>query len=377
MPRTLAELKEADPKTWNDDELALVKAAFGPGKVPHANGDSRGAMLITRNLSDISSIPIRWLWPGVIPLGKLTLFVGDPGVGKSLLTLDVASRVTSGRTWPDGTAACPLGEVLLLSAEDDPADTIRPRLDAAGAIPSLIHLVEGVKDGRGKRLFNLADDVAKLDAEVSAETRLVVIDPITAYLGGGIDSHVTSEVRGLLAPLAELAARHGVAVLGVSHLNKGNGNAMYRTTGSLAWVAAARSVWAVGRDQENPDRLVMLPVKMNLARDEGGFAYGIVCFDEAPRVAWEAARVHGNADDLLQRDLPGAKNERQEAKDWIQEELTDGELPAKDVFRDADAAGIARATLRRAEKELGVVHSRRGFGKGSIVVWHIGAPIDA
>ena len=107
--------------------------------------------------------------------------------------------------------------------------------------------------------------------EITTETRIIIVDPITAYITGG-DSHVTSEVRGLLAPLAELAARRGVAILGVSHLNKGSGAAMYRTTGSLAWVAAARAVWAVGRDQENPERIIMLPVKMNLTKDRTGFA---------------------------------------------------------------------------------------------------------
>lgn len=133
--------------------------------------------LVLRNMADVQPVPLRWLWPGVIPAGKLTLLSGDPGLGKSLITLDIVARVTSGQAWPDGSPGCGFGEVLLLSAEDDAADTIRPRLDAAEAITALVRMIEGVRAGKTRRLFNLADDTFRLDQEINSETRLVVIDP--------------------------------------------------------------------------------------------------------------------------------------------------------------------------------------------------------
>ena len=206
--------------------------------------------------------------------------------------------------------------------------------------------------------------------------RLVVVDPISAYLGG-TDSHVNASVREALAPLAALAAKHKVAVIAVSHLNKGGGAAMYRTTGSLAFIAAARAAWVVGRDPDNKERCLMLPVKQNLAPDGGGFAYriGTVDLDGAviPRVQWERERIQGNADAILAHDDPGDRTERQEAVEWLREELGAGEVPAREVLRDADGAGISRATLRRAQKDLGVMHSRQGFGRGSLVTWRIDA----
>lgn len=243
-----------------------------------------------------------------------------------------------------------------------------------GALVQGVELVEGVRRQGGRTgSFNLTEDVGALDEKLTGNdaavvpVRLVVVDPISAYLGG-TDSHVNASVREALAPLAALAAKHKVAVIAVSHLNKGGGAAMYRTTGSLAFIAAARAAWVVGRDPDNKERCLMLPVKQNLAPDGGGFAYriGTVDLDGAviPRVQWERERIQGNADAILAHDDPGDRTERQEAVEWLREELGAGEVPAREVLRDADGAGISRATLRRAQKDLGVMHSRQGFPPG-------------
>jgi hypothetical protein len=186
---------------------------------------------LLRCFSDIAPKPLRWLWPSRIPLGKLTLLIGDPGLGKSLLTADIASRVTRGRPFPDG-ATCESGSVIFLSAEDDAADTIRPRLDAAGADVSRVHTLEAVRvqltDGSlTEKAFNLETDCAALEVALRKhpDVRLIVIDPISAYLGG-VDSHSNAEVRGVLARLATLAAQHGVAVLCITHLRKSAGAAV-------------------------------------------------------------------------------------------------------------------------------------------------------
>jgi hypothetical protein len=324
--------------------------------------------LLVENMENVTPEPLRWLWPGVIPLGKVTMIVGDPGLGKSLLTLDMAARVSRGVPWPDGTP-CQIGEVLLLSAEDDAADTIRPRLDAADALPSMIQLIKAVREGKKDRSFDLEADAAKLATVITDATRLIIIDPITAYLGR-IDSHVTADVRRLLAPLAELAARRGVAIVAVSHLNKSSGPAIYRTTGSLAFVAAARAVWAVGRDPEDEERCLMLPVKQNLSRNEGGLAYRIEAVNTpsdilAPRVEWEEGRVQGDVTQLLQAGRDGEeRSERSEAMDWLREVLGDGPRLAKELQAEAKTDGLSWATVRRAQKALGIKPSKDGFRAG-------------
>jgi len=252
--------------------------------------------------------PIRWLWPGRVPLGKLTLIVGDPGLGKSFLTLDLAARVSAGEPWPDAPGAenTP-GAVVLLSAEDDLADTIRPRLDAAGA---------DVERVAALSISSLQRDLPDLEKAMhdAPGVRLVVIDPITAYLAG-TDSHKNADVRSLLAPLAELAARHRVAVVAVSHLNKHvGGSALYRAQGSLAFTAAARAVWLVAKDKA-----------------------------DVGRVAWEPDPVEANADEVLSID-PGAghgRTDRDDAADWLREALGD-DPPGEGPGRGRSEAGRLR-----------------------------------
>ena len=175
--------------------------------------------LVSRRASGIEPEAISWLWPQRIARGKITLIAGLPGLGKSQVTTDMSAITSSGGTWPTGEAsdAC---DVPVLSAEDDPADTIRPRLRPV-AQPNPVHIIEAVRYDRGEKLFNLEDDVEALANYLVTHpgTKLVIVDPIDAYLGR-TDSHKNAEVRRVLAPLAKLAADHDVAFLGVTHLSK-------------------------------------------------------------------------------------------------------------------------------------------------------------
>jgi len=331
-----------------------------------------GAPVVVR-LSDVRPEPVAWLWPGRFALGKLTLIAGDPGLGKSFLTLDMAARVSTGAPWPDRLAehTAP-GGVVLLSAEDAIADTIRPRLDAAGADVRRIAALEAVRavsdDGReAARSFDLSRDLPALESAIRSVEgcRLVVIDPVTAYLGG-VDSHKNADIRGLLAPLGALAERHRVAVVAVTHLNKsGGGPAIYRAMGSLAFAAAARAAWTVAKDKDDPKRRLMLPIKNNIAPDGGGLAYRIEPrgANDHPVVVWEPDAVSVSADDALagDRDDAGGRTERDDAADWLRAILADGPRPAREVEREADEAGISRATLRRAKAAIGVQSRKPDF----------------
>jgi len=340
-----------------------------------------GAIIATpvlKRLSDVTPRPVEWLWAGRFAIGKLTLIAGDPGLGKSFVTLDMAARVSRGTPWPDRRdEPIPAGDVILLSAEDDLEDTIRPRLDAAGADVLRIQAIQGVNyyDADSQRAtvksFNLEVDLPALESAIGGSTdcRLVVVDPISAFCGRA-DGHKNTDVRALLAPLAKLAADHRVAVVAVTHLNKGGGaNALYRAMGSLAFVAAARAVWLVTKDAENPSRRLFLPAKNNLAPDAGtGLAYSLLASnpDDAAVVAWEAEPVTIRADEALaaqERQGDERKKGKVDASaDWLREQLEPGPLPMRELERRAREAGMSWASVRRAQHVLGVRPRKCGEG---------------
>ncbi|MGA2497277.1 MAG: AAA family ATPase [Tepidisphaeraceae bacterium] len=338
--------------------------------------EQAGPVLVS--LADVKPEPVRWLWSGWIPLGKFTIIAGDPGLGKSFLTLDLAARVSRGDGWPDEpTEKSPPGGVVLLSAEDDVADTIRPRLDSAGAAVNRVNCLSAIKrrDGTGGAFvespFSLERDLPALEQAISRtrDCRLVVIDPITAYMGK-TDSHVNAEVRGLLAPLSKLAAKYGVAIVGVSHLNKNTaGRAMYRTMGSLAFVAAARSAALVVRDKDKPARRLMLPIKNNLSVERSGLAFEIV----GGRLLWDRNPVPISADDALAiPDLAerGCRAISNDTIEWLKSVLSGGPLPATEIRRQAMDAGIAWRTVERVKSEAGVhVRCTGAPGKQGRWVW--------
>jgi len=323
-----------------------------------------GAVL--RCFVDIAAEPTRWLWSGRIPLGKLTLLIGDPGLGKSLITVDIAARLSRGLAFVDG-AECEPGGTIFLSAEDDAADTIRPRLDAAGTDVSRVHVLDAVRvalaDGSmTEKGFSLESDIAHLESALVQfpDVRQVVIDPLSAYLGG-TDSHSNAEIRGLLSPLAAMAARRGVAILGVTHLRKTPGTAVHRSIGSIAFAAAARAVWAVAHDPEDAERRLLLPVKQNLSASMGGLAFRIETQNSVPRLAWEPGAVALAANEVLGNVETQDQNERCEAKAWLQDLLADGPVAVKKIQAEAKSAGLSWITVRRAKEALTVTASKSGY----------------
>jgi putative DNA primase/helicase len=337
-----------------------------PGKREEAGS------LVTRCLNDIEARPVCWLWPGRIARGKLTIIAGNPGVGKSQITASITAVVTAGGSWPVDCQPCIAGEVLILSAEDDPADTMRPRLEAAGVDLRRAHIVDGVIRGyegsghRQDRMFCLEKDLQALDRKLAelANVAVLIIDPITAYLGK-TDSHKNAEVRGLLAPLADLAARHNVAIIAISHMPKAIGTqAVMRIIGSVAFVAAARAAYLVTTDSEDKTRRLFLPTKNNLGPDTTGLSFRIEAATvpspdgpiETSRVAWDLEPVLITADEAIQAADCGPKRTSaiDKAKLWLQVVLADGPMDVGEVLQKAKAEGITEKTVRRAKKALGV-----------------------
>jgi hypothetical protein len=330
-----------------------------------------------RCLAEIQARPIHWLWPGRFARGKVAMLAGNPGLGKSQVTASMAAIVSTGGRWPVDRVACEAGNAVFLSAEDDPEDTIRPRLEAAGADLARVFILEAVVDGfnadgtETRRSFNLKTDLANLGdmLEEIGGAALIVIDPVTAYLGDA-DSHKNAEIRALLAPLSDLAAAHGAAIVAVSHMNKSSagGGALMRVTGSLAFVAAARAAYVVAKDSEDEARRLFLPLKNNIGTDQGGLAFTIEPADvaspagtiETSCVVWEAAAISVTADEAMQPTEDGDGNTIGDAKGFLVDLLASGPVPSKQVRAEATEAGLSWATVRRAQKALGIKAEKQG-----------------
>lgn len=321
------------------------------------------------SMEDVTERPIEWLWEGRFALGRLSVLAGNPGTGKSYLTCDMAARVSTGSAWPDGSP-CDRGSVLLLNAEDDAADTIKPRLRLHGAAMERVHVLSGVydssRDDEQTDLMVSLSDVPMIEAALKRipDCRLIVIDPVGSYIGRG-DTNKDNEIRAVLAPIAKLSESYGVAVLLVMHRRKGSqGRADDTVLGSRGFTGIARSVWHLGADVADAERRLLLSGKSNLAKQSTGLAFSIV--DDA--IVWEPDPVQMTADDAMsnERDREhddGAMSATSEARDWLRHWLSDGPKESKETKAAAKQDGIAERTLQRAAQKIGIDPKPGGYGK--------------
>jgi hypothetical protein len=312
-------------------------------------------------LSTVVPVQIEWLWPNRIPQGKLTILAGEGGVGKSFLSLSVATIVSRGATWPDlPTVGVRQGHVVVLTAEDDLADTIVPRLKAMGANLEHIHSLGTGKDSKGKPIPITLGQVDRFKEVVARHpaTRLVIVDPLPSFLPSGVDDHKNSEVREALKPLIEFAFEHRITIIGITHFGKTpSSRAVNRVIGSVAYANLARAVWCVVSDPEDETRRLMLAAKHNLTGDRTGMAYRIVVDpDGSARVEWEPAPVDTRLSDVLGSDGGKAKAERRlRAIAWLQELLAKGPVLSDDVKTKAAVAGFGKHLIWEVRAEAGVI----------------------
>lgn len=319
-------------------------------------------------LSGIDREEVGWLWPGRIPFGMLCLLMGDPGLGKSLLTVDIAAKVSRAG-----------GDVLLLSAEDHAAVTIRPRAEAAEADLDRIHVVTMRREGMDEGL-SLPDDAAELDRLIERhKAKLVVVDPLMAHLPATVNSWSDQSMRSALAPLHRSAEAHGCAVLVVVHLNKATGaSPLYRAGGSIATPAAVRSALLLARDPDDPDgergsQRVLAHIKCNVAEQAESLSCEIVGVDGTAKFEITGTSEIG-AIDLLAGPTSEERTKRDDAADFLRDELADGAVPTTDLKSAARDAGIGWRTIEDAKAALGINAIRRGFGPGGGWQWEL--PID-
>jgi hypothetical protein len=342
-------------------------AASTSPSAQQAAGQALGAVVV--RVSDVKSERVGWLWRRRIACGKLTLLMGDPGVGKSFITIDVTSRVTRGAAWPDGGSVPAPANVLFLAVEDGIADTIKPRLERAGADVERVFVFQTIREERGERLPDFERDMAVLEEQiVRLQPALVVVDPVSSYLGKS-DSYKDADMRRVLAPLAVVAERHNVAVLALVHMTKGSkdGKALYRAMGSIAFAALARIVLAAGSDPEQPERCYLMPVKQNICPASDTLAYQLRSDSEdadgAARLEWEGAPVEGvRADVILGAGASvGDREQQQDAAEFLRQLLADGRMRSEDVFSAGKDQGYSASTLNRSKVRAGSKSYKEGF----------------
>ncbi|MGE0056001.1 MAG: bifunctional DNA primase/polymerase [Hyphomicrobium sp.] len=366
-------------------------------KVRDPMGNAERGQLVITSMDQVPREKVEYLWDPFIAVGKITLLVGRPGEGKSQVTLDIAARVTTGEPFPSivlGQAPRrDPGSVILIAGEDGSGDVIRPRLEAAGADLSKVHLVKGVlntlPDGsQFLDMFSLRERIPEIERLITklGDVRAIIVDPIGSYTGKA-DTNNDASVRSVLMPLAALAGKHRVAMILVAHTNKGSGNKgssdpLDKVMGSLAFVGVARAVFAVARDPtEPPDspKRVFVYVKGNLTGTLGGLELTIktqwVEDVKTSRIewgrptdvgAWEAFNQSGGED----------RTALQDAENFLLTNLANNPMKADELKKLAKSDEISWATVRRAQVNLGIKPERQGFGPGSSFLWALPTPED-
>ena len=333
--------------------------------------------------SDLRIVPVAWLWRDWLARGKLHLLAGAPGQGKTTIALAFAATVTSGGRWPNG-ASCKPGNVLIYSGEDDPADTLAPRLLASGADMSRCYFVKGTRIDGEEQAFDPARDMEKLRkciASMPGGIDLLIVDPIVGAVTG--DSHKNTETRRGLQPLVDLAAECRCALIGITHFQKGGQGTdpSMRVIGSVAFTALARVVMVAAKVQSEDDKplRVLARAKSNIGPDDGGFEYHLEQTEIqtdvfASHVAWGNA-VEGSARELLTDPDDDAGNDANDAATILQAEL------ASDCWTPADAAkkavtrqGFTAKQVWSASKKLGVIRKKGGMTAGWY--WRLPGGVD-
>ena len=338
------------PTTHADDREAIDTIAARTAD--HAQLNGAGPAPWTR-LDAVATETVTWLWSRRIPFGFLTLLDGDPGLGKTAVTLDLAARLTTGRPLPDDPDPPwqPAG-VVLVNAEDPIAHTLRPRLEAAGA--DLTRIVAFDFD----HLPEFPAGIATIHAAIRAvDARLVIIDPVIALIEHALNAYHDQDSRVVLRPLATLAAETGTAIVMNRHLTKQSGpKALYRGSGSIAFSAAARSVLLLAEDPDDHDCRILAPVKNNLAPPAASLRLG---FDPTPdggmfRIAWRD-HATSTADQLL-GPAPSKTDSIaiQDAITALESLLADGDILADDADKARKQAGISTYAWKAARAQLHV-----------------------
>jgi|SRR5579859_475584 putative DNA primase/helicase len=336
--------------------------------------------IVTENLSTIKPEKVEWIWQDILAKGKITLFAGEPGVGKSQLLLYIASVLSNGGKFHFAKTNVPVSKVLLIAGEDKMSDTVIPRLKALGADIGNIEHIKGIRRvDKNKRDYyepiSLDSHIADLeDIIIKGGYSAVIIDPISSYLGSADESR-NKEIRAILAQITAVCERNNLIAILNSHFNKPSGNmakgAIYRVMGSIGFAAAARIVYAVVKDPDEKSRRLLIPIKNNIAQDENGFAYNIKltnvqCEDfeiSIGKVEWLNEIVTRSANEILNTTLESVPAKLNEAQDFLLTLLKEGSVPVSKIRQLAEEQGISIGRLYAAKDALKIYEDSNPVSK--------------
>jgi hypothetical protein len=323
-----------------------------------------------KKLSEIQPMALDWLWFNRVPLGSYSAVCGDPGDGKSLLMTYIGAKITQGEPLPDKQLENPVGSVLYFVAEDGLGDTVRIRAEDAGADLEKFEVHTGEKtNGRFFSLVN-SEDRQALEEKIKklGDVKLIIFDPISTFMAG-LRSNDENEVRAALAPLNRLAEKYKLAIVGISHLNKDAAKrALYRLAGSIAFVAVARTVWLVKKDEDSETRY-FAPLKFNLLKNPTTLSFRIFGSIGNPKIDFDAMPVDITSEELLaDEDQRERLSAIAEAKAFLSDQLpkSGSKKLQREIEKAAKAESIAKRTLTRAKKQLGIKseqHDRQWYWK--------------
>lgn len=333
----------------NEDEQLKNEIDKARGESPEVISHE----LTATRLSDVEPEAVRWLWFPYIPIGKVTMVEGDPGLGKSWLTMALAAHISRGDQLI-GQKRPKTGNVLILSAEDDMADTLRPRLDTLRADVKRIYASNDAANFTEEGM----DEVEAIIQ--SSQPLLVIVDPLVAYMTGGIDLHKANETRDILARLGRVAHKYNCAIVAVRHLTKGSREkSLYRGIGSIDISAAARSVLMVGRDPDEDDARAVIHIKCNYAALGDSIRYRLRPGKKRPFIFDGTTEL--TAKDVVGVERASGKSSASEAADWLAELFNrNPKISELDFARYCEAASLDKGALRTAMKQLNVQRNK-GF----------------
>ncbi len=298
--------------------------------------------------SNVHAKPVEWLWYPYIPLGKLTIIQGDPGEGKSTFVLNVVARITTGQNMPDGSPVIGRQVAIYQCAEDGVADTIKPRLQQAGA-------------DCGRVAYIVDDDIAltledgRIESTIKATgASMFIIDPIQAFIPPDADMQSATKMRSVLRKLANIAERNRCAVILIGHMNKGAGTkTLYRGLGSIDIAAIARSVLMISRDANRPEMRYMYPIKSSLAPEGPAIAFS---FREQGNIEWHG-RYNLNTAELMDT-ITVKTTKREKARAKLIQLLEHEDCPAKEIYAGLANMGVGSRTVEKVKKELQITTYR-------------------
>lgn len=353
------------------DNITSFPGGAGPVKMPRA-----------RMAESIEATDVTWLSPGRLAAGKITIMDGDPGLGKSQITIDWAARLTRGEPlpgmdgWPHQDPVTSPKNVILISSEDGESDTIRPRLDAAGADTRRVFLMDMVDEQGSKYAPMLGSDLWAIERQIEATNAvLVVVDPLMAHLDANVKANSDQDVRGVFSPVAAMAERTGCAVLVLRHLNKAQGlSSLYRGGGSIGIIGAARVGLMVHKDtdDETGQRRLLMVQKCNIGPELESLAYQVEpTANGSSRIKWlgysskTVQGVMGQPLDQVDRE------DTSDCELWLSGFLEGGPVATVEVNKQAAKEGFGTKALKRAKTNLGVKAQKKGFGTDGQWNWYL------